>query len=175
MQRWLSLFLVYAFVVGMGLSNAQAESLRVAYVDVPRAIAGSQAAKNARDILQQKLAVKQKEVDAMEMEIKGLKSNLEKRQSVMSSEKREEMAGEIRNKFREYQRLVEDNQAAIDRENGRWTKKITEVLKEVVTEMGNSGKYVLIFGKGQVLYHAPSTDITEEVLRKLNQRTKSWF
>ncbi len=167
--------MVFAAVGLLGAWSAQAEQLLFAYVDVPRAMASSDAAKKARELLERKLASKQKEVDSMEQKIKALKGDLEKRKSLMTPESRAETSESIRNKFREYQRLVEDNQASIDRENGQWTKKISEAMREVIEEIGRERGFTVIFGKGQVLYANGSIDITDQVLKRLNKRTTSWF
>ncbi|MEO5347223.1 MAG: OmpH family outer membrane protein [Magnetococcus sp. YQC-9] len=146
-----------------------------AYVDVPRVMASSAAAQYARDLLKKKLASKQKEVDAMEKEIKDLKAKLESGGNVMNRDARADLENTTRRKFREYQRLVEDNQAAIDRENGVWTKKITDALREVIEEIGREKGYTAIIGKGQVLFANASIDISDQVLSRLNDHTKKWF
>ncbi|MBF0270484.1 MAG: OmpH family outer membrane protein [Magnetococcales bacterium] len=146
-----------------------------AYVDVPRVMASSAAAQYARDMLKKKLAVKQKEVDAMESEIKSLKAKVEQGGNMMNREARADMENTTRRKFREYQRLVEDNQAAIDRENGVWTKKITEALRVVIEEIGREKGFTAVFGKGQVLFANASIDISDQVLSRLNEHTKKWF
>ncbi|MBF0439120.1 MAG: OmpH family outer membrane protein [Magnetococcales bacterium] len=146
-----------------------------AYVDVPRVMASSDAATHARDMLKKKLASKQQEVDSMESEIKSLKAKVEQGGKMMTQEARTEVENNTRRKFREYQRLVEDNQAAIDRENGVWTKKITEALRKVIEEIGAERGYTAVFGKGQVLYANSSIDISDQVLKKLNEQTKKWF
>lgn len=162
--------IVLIAVIGLlGADVAWAESYKLAFVDVPRAMAASDAAKQARDILQKKLASKQKEVSAMEAEIKQMKADLEKRKGGTDQE------SEMRTKLRDYQRLVEDNQAAIDRENGRWTKKITEALLKAIEEIGREEGFTVVFGKGQVLFAAGTIDITDRVLIRLNERTKKWF
>lgn len=159
----------------LGEMTAQAEQQLFAYVDVPRAMASSDAAKRARDLLEKKLASKQKEVDSLEQKIKGMKTDLEKRKSLMTPESRAETSEKVRSKFREYQRLVEDNQASIDRENGLWTKKISEAMREVIEEIGREQGFTVIFGKGQVLFASGTIDITDKVLQRLNKRTTSWF
>ncbi|MBF0109240.1 MAG: OmpH family outer membrane protein [Magnetococcales bacterium] len=170
------LMAVAVFAVGLlGSWPARAEQYSFAYVDVPRAMASSDAAKRARELLEKKLASKQREVDAMEQKIKSLKDDLEKRKGLMTPEARAETSESVRNKFREYQRLVEDNQSVIDRENGRWTKKISEAMREVIEEIGRERGYTIIFGKGQVLYASSAIDITDQVLKMLNKRTTSWF
>ncbi|MBF0190611.1 MAG: OmpH family outer membrane protein [Magnetococcales bacterium] len=146
-----------------------------AYVDVPRVMASSAAAQYARDMLKKKLAVKQKEVDAMESEIKSLKAKVEQGGNMMNREARADMENTTRRKFREYQRLVEDNQASIDRENGVWTKKITEALRVVIEEIGREKGFTAVFGKGQVLFASASIDISDQVLSRLNEHTKKWF
>ncbi len=158
-----------------GPTTALAEQYLFAFVDVPRAMASSDAAKRARELLEKKLASKQREVDTMEQKIKALKDDMEKRKNAMTPESRAETSESVRGKFREYQRLVEDNQAAIDRENGRWTKKISEAMREVIEEIGRERGYTVIFGKGQVLYANSAIDITDQVLVRLNKRTTSWF
>ncbi|MBF0212661.1 MAG: OmpH family outer membrane protein [Magnetococcales bacterium] len=145
-----------------------------AYVDVPRVMASSAAAQNARDLLKKKLAAKQKEVDAMEAEIKALKAKVEQGGNMMKSESRAELENTTRRKFREYQRLVEDNQASIDRENGVWTKRITEALRVVIEEIGREKGFTVVFGKGQVLFANASIDISDMVLSRLNEHTKKW-
>lgn len=154
---------------------AEAAPYKMAFVDVPRAMAASDAAKKARNILKKKLAAKQKEVSAMEAGIKRMKATAEKRKGLTRPDAASEQESELRAKFREYQRLVEDNQAAIDRENGRWTKKITSALLKVIEEIGLEEGFTVIFGKGQVLFAAGTIDITDRVLARLNERTKKWF
>ncbi|HIJ84508.1 MAG TPA: hypothetical protein HPQ00_09930, partial [Magnetococcales bacterium] len=74
---------VFCLSGGPPVQTAQAESMQFAFVDVPRAMASSDAAKRARELLEKKLASKQKEVDAMEQKIKSLKDDMEKRKSLM--------------------------------------------------------------------------------------------
>lgn len=152
-----------------------ADTYKMAFVDVPRAMSASEAAKKARDILNKKLAAKQKEVSVMEEEIKRMKADAEKRKGLTRPEANTDLDNEMRHKFRAYQRLVEDNQAAIDRENGRWTTKITGALLKVIEEIGLEEGFTVVFGKGQVLFAAGSIDITDRVLKRLNMRTKNWF
>lgn len=171
-----ALLLIALFFVGNVFvsGSAWAESYKLAFVDVPRAMAASDAAKQARDILQKKLVAKQKEVSTMEAEVKKMQENVAKRAQKGQADAPDQDA-EVRAKMRDYQRLVEDNQAAIERENGRWTKKITEALLKVIEEIGREEGYTVVFGKGQVLFAAGSIDITDQVLVRLNERTKKWF
>ncbi|GAB0056356.1 hypothetical protein SIID45300_00662 [Candidatus Magnetaquicoccaceae bacterium FCR-1] len=179
-RRTLAWSLALVLAVGCGLVSAPLEAAGggtpvFAYVDVPRVMASSSAAQHARELLKKKLASKQREVDVMEKEIKDLKAKIEQGGNVMNRDARADLENTTRNKFREYQRLVEDNQAAIDRENGVWTKKITEALRTVIEELGREKGYTAIFGKGQVLFANSTIDISDQVLNRLNEYTKKWF
>ncbi|MBF0610996.1 MAG: OmpH family outer membrane protein [Magnetococcales bacterium] len=177
MIKWLMLLFIVLSLQG---NSVDAEEVKIAYVDVPRAIASSEAAKRARELMQKKLDSKQREVDAVEEEIKLLKEEKlreekEQPEGTLKPEGRSEIANALSKKLREYQRLVEENQAALDRENGVWTKKVTDALRQVIQEIGREDGYTVIVGKGQVLYSTSSIDITDKVLIRLNETTRRWY
>lgn len=179
MTKWW-MGIVFSCLLLAAAHEGIAEELKFAYVDVPRAIASSDAARRARDLLQKKLEYKQREVDAMEEEVKALKEEKlreekEQPEGMLKPEGRSETAILLSKKLREYQRLVEENQAALDKENGVWTKKITDTLRQVIQEIGREEGYTAIFGKGQVLYSATAIDITDRVLSRLNEHTRKWY
>ncbi|MGN7610893.1 OmpH family outer membrane protein [Magnetococcales bacterium HHB-1] len=157
------------------ISSVDAAEIKMAYVDIPRVLASLDASTKVRKLLEKKVASRQREMVALEKEIKRLKERLEKRKHMMKPEARSEMAEKIRRKFRHFQRLVEDFQAQVDRENKLWTGKINKAMKEVINKIARERKYTVVFGTGRVLYHDPSIDITKLVLERLNRRTKSWF
>ncbi|MBF0187216.1 MAG: OmpH family outer membrane protein [Magnetococcales bacterium] len=175
MARW-TIAIICVLVAGLvGSQNANAESLKFAYVDVQRAVSSSDAAKKAKELLQKKFMAMRKEINGLELELKRMRSDLKNKQALMKPEALGELRNKARQKYRDYQRLLEDNQAAIDRENKHWTKRITKALREVIIAIGREGKYTTIFGKGQVLYSDSGIDITDMVLVRLNKQTKSWF
>ncbi|MBF0195848.1 MAG: OmpH family outer membrane protein [Magnetococcales bacterium] len=172
-KQFLTIFCVLTTV--LTVNSAQAAKANFAYVDVPRVMASSDASKLATALLKKTLAIKQKEVTVMKADINKMKKNLEQRKNLMTLEARAELASKIRRKFREFQRLIEDNQATVDRENRRWTKKLTEALRDVIEEVGREKKYTAIFSRGQTIFVAPDIEITDKILIRLNNKTKNWF
>ncbi|MBF0425771.1 MAG: OmpH family outer membrane protein [Magnetococcales bacterium] len=164
-------FLLCGFAMG---TTAWAEG-RFAFADVDKAMNQSLAAKKAREILDQSFTSKQRELTAMEGEIKSLMNDLEKRKNLMTPESQVELQEKIQNKRRELGRLAEDHRASLDRENALWSKKITRVLLSVIQDIGAEEGYTAIFGKGQVIFANPKIDITDRVLERLNSRTKELF
>lgn len=149
-----------------------AEEDKFAYVDVSRALARSDAYKKAQAIVNKKLVTIQKEVDDMEADIKKVKAELEAKGSLITREARAELEEKLQNKIRAFRRLVEDNQSALDRENKRWNKKLNRTLGKVIEEMVKEKGYLAVFGKGQVLFANEAINITDQVIERLNARTK---
>lgn len=173
-KRWAWTLIVTVLL--MAAVPARSEQATFAYVDVPRALSSSEASKKATAILQKKLEEKQREVDAMKEELKKMREDLDKRSAVLNSEARSELAGKIRRKFRDLQRLLEENQAALDQENSQWTKRMNKELQEVVEEIGRERGFTIVFSKTPMLiYVNTSIDITNEVLTRFNERTQKWF
>ncbi|MBF0622046.1 MAG: OmpH family outer membrane protein [Magnetococcales bacterium] len=168
-------FFAFCLMLALLPVSAGAAESKFAYVDVTRILSSADAADEARSSLKKKLATKQKEISAMEEELKTLKEKLDKQKSFMNADAQMELKENISRKYRAYQRFMEDNQAVLDRESGRWNKRIMSALGEVIQEIGKEAGYTVVFGKGQVLYHSPSIDITDTVLKRLNQRTKKGF
>ncbi len=174
MMKWRVMWAAAMVLGGLvgGTVTAEAADAKIAYVDVQRAIASSDAAKKARETLQRMLDVKQREVTSMENELKRMKEDLENGKSVSTAEAQNERAERFRNRYRDFQRLLEDNQAALDRENGLWTKKITGTIRKTIEELSRERGFSMVVGKGQVLYSSPSIDITEEVMERMNRQTR---
>lgn len=173
LKRWAWTLIVAGLLLAG--TPASAEST-FAYVDVPRALSSSEASKKATAILQKKLEEKQREVDQMKEELKSMREDLDKRSAVLNSDARSELASKIRRKFRDLQRLLEENQAALDQENSQWTKRMNKELQEVVEEIGRERGFTMVFSKTPMLiYVNTSIDITNEVLTRFNERTKKWF
>ncbi|MBF0158296.1 MAG: OmpH family outer membrane protein [Magnetococcales bacterium] len=150
--------------------SAQAAEARFAYVDTPKAIANSEPAKRAREILQRMLEEKQRTLTYREDELKRMRDDLENKKSLMSPEAQTDLAEKFRSKSLEFQRLLEDNQRVLDKENAMWTQKITRGLHKAIEEIGKEKGFGIIFGKGQVLYNSSSVDITDQVTERLNSQ-----
>ncbi|MBF0123700.1 MAG: OmpH family outer membrane protein [Magnetococcales bacterium] len=157
-------------LVGAVATSAPAADARFAYVDTPKAIANSDPAKRAREILQRMLEEKQRALSHREDELKRMRDDLENKKSLMSPEAQTELAERFRSKSLEFQRLLEDNQRALDKENAMWTQKITRGLHKAIEEIGKERGFSVIFGKGQVLYASSGVDVTDQVTERLNSQ-----
>nr|CRH05177.1 Putative Outer membrane chaperone Skp (OmpH) [Candidatus Magnetococcus massalia] len=178
-KRWTApvLMLATLLMFAAPTQGVAADGLKdkVAFVNMQRAISSSTAARAARSILKQKLAKRQKDVDAMQANLKRMQEALKKQSRLLSAEALAEKRASWNRRFREYQRLVEDHTRAQESENVRLTRRITAAVREVIEDIARERGFVLVLDKGQVIFSAPDIDITEVVLGRLNSRTKDWF
>jgi Skp family chaperone for outer membrane proteins len=106
---------------------------------------------------------KQKELDAMEEQIRNASLS-------WSDEKREEQSRQFENKRVELRRLNEDATRDVQAEFSRSMTKLQKAALSITGAIGREKGYTLIFEKNTVpvLYASDSVEITDEVIRRLN-------
>ena len=173
MVRYFLSVLALLVFLGLSVDNLEAQELKVAVVDIQRALDNSDMLKKARNVFQKKFAPDKKKVRKMEIDLRQLKADLEKRKNLLTGEAVAELSEEYQRKLRSYQRFRQDAQAVVDRENRRLTIKNNEIMKQVLDELVKENGFSLILAKGQYLFASSSIDITDLVIARLNARTKS--
>ena len=145
---------------------ARAE-LKVALVDVQRALNESQAGKAAKD----KFKV---EFDKMQNSLKGekdrldkMKDDLEKKSVVLKESERKNLADDFEAKRRDLRRKLEDSDAELRKKDQELTGDILKDLADVIQKIGEREGYTLILesSSSPVLYGSKTIDITDEVIR----------
>ena len=145
---------------------ARAE-LKIALVDVQRALNDSQAGKAAKE----KFKV---EFDKMQNSLKGekdrldkMKDDLEKKSVVLKESERKNLADDFEAKRRDLRRKLEDSDAELRKKDQELTGDILKELADVIQKIGERDGYTLILesSSAPVLYGTKSIDITDEVIR----------
>jgi Skp family chaperone for outer membrane proteins len=109
---------------------------------------------------------KQKEID-------GLQSELQNQRLLLSDEAAADKAATIEQKQAEFEDFLNSvwgvGGLAAQREAELW-QPVFDKINEILDEIGTEGEYQMIFdaAHGNIVYAAPSTDLTEQVLEKLN-------
>jgi Skp family chaperone for outer membrane proteins len=66
-----------------------------------------------------------------------------------------------------------DHQQDLRQKEGELTGDILKELQQIVTDIGKSEKFTLIFERSQILYNDQAIDITSKVIETYNSRTKT--
>lgn len=148
-----------------------ADTPKIGYVDLIRALNESESGKKAKTDLEFLIKSKQGPIDDKGKAIEKGKNDLEKQASVLSPEARKAKEEELERQIREYQRLVSDSQTEVKKKEGDLTGDIIKDIRAVIQKIGQDEGYTLILesSEGQILYAAKEGNLTDSVIKKYNE------
>ncbi|MBU1205880.1 MAG: OmpH family outer membrane protein [Proteobacteria bacterium] len=168
------LFLLWGLLLVFASLTFAAEPLKIAYVDMQKALNYCEAGKEAKRQMTMEVEKMQKTFAGGQKEMEKIKEDLEKRGSVLSENVRREREREYQAKLRDLQRLQRDYEEDLRRKDREFTDRILKNLEVIIKKMGEEGKYTIILEKNQptILYISNALDLTEEVIKRINQKQK---
>ena len=150
-----------------------AADLKLGYIDMQRALNGSEAGKEAKEQLAARVKKFQDEINVKQDELKKLKEELEKQGMLLSDSARSSKEKEYQNKLKDFQRFTKDAQDELQGKDEELTRKILEGMEKVINEYGKQKGYTFIFVKNEsMLFVDEKANITEEVLKLYNSSRK---
>jgi len=163
--------LVAALLLG---SAAAAQSIKIGYVDLQRALNESNAGKRAKEQFKGQVDKLQAQLKKQKDDIDGMKEQLEKKASVMKDEERQNLEEGYRKKLRDFERNYKDSQADLQRKDNELTGAILKELQEVIKGYGDREDYTMILesNSSAVLYGAKGSDLTDTVIELYNKEGK---
>lgn len=173
MKKFLLVTILGLFMLSAGMvSTAFAkETIKVGVVDILRALNESESGKKARAELESLIKSRQLPIEEKHRRIESLRADLEKQAAVLSADARKARAEEIGRLERDFQRLIADAQAEVQKKQMDLENKILKDLRNVINAIAQEGKYSLIIERadGLVLYVDKSIDITDAVIKRYNE------
>ncbi len=145
---------------------------KIGIVDFERIIQESTAGKAARAEIEKEKARIESSLRKTGREIEDLKSKLEAEALVMSKEMREQKGREFRIKVNDFKELQKKNTQDFRIFEAKIIKRIQQDVFEIVKQIGDKGNYLLIIEKGAVLYYPDAIDVTDELLKRYNAKTR---
>ena len=156
-------------VVLLAAGSAFAE-LKIAVVNVQRAIGETEEAKVMIAKLESDLGADQTSVRNLNSEINQLQEKLIKDGDVMSDVEKRKLQKDIEDKQLDYQFQVNKLQKAVNERQqdivGQMAPKLEAVLKDIIERE----KYDLVLHRQNVLHVDPALDITAQVTEALNKK-----
>ncbi len=150
------------------------EAMKVAYVDMQRALNQCEAGKDAKRQISAEVEKIQKEFAGRQKELEKIKEDLEKRGSVLSESARQQKERDYQAKLRDLQRLQRDYEEDLRRKDRELSDRILKNLEAIIKKMGEEGKYTFILEKNQpaVIYISKGLDLTDEVIKRIDKKPK---
>jgi outer membrane protein len=173
-RRWLVAALFSLMALGLFASAAAAQQIKIAYVDLQRALNSVEDGKKAKSELKGMFDQRQKKLDSEQEELKKFKEALEKelQSDLLGEEKKREKMIDYQRRFYELQNLYLQLQKELSTAEAERTKKIFGRFQEVLQEIGLKEGYTIILEKTEssVLWAPKSLDITDQLIQNYNKK-----
>jgi outer membrane protein len=150
-----------------------AEGGGVGVIDVQLAVDSIDEGKAAQAQLKKEFEARQKTISAAEDEIRKMGADFQKQQAVMNEETRTKRQEEINQKIRDLQNTYVTLQKELQERERVMTQPIREKMQALVREIAAGEGLAVVLDANAVIYAAPTVDLTNELVRKYNQRHKA--
>jgi outer membrane protein len=161
-----------ALALSPALVSAQ-NRIKIGFIDLQRAITESASGKKAKARFEAQ--VKKAEADLLKekQELERMKSDLDKKGPLLKDEERRNLEADLQRRYVQYQRTMGDHQQELRQKEGEMTGDILKELQQIITDVGKTEKFTIIFERSQILYNDQAIDITSKVIETYNGRSKT--
>ena len=152
------------------LGTATGAEVRIAVVDMQRALNECDAGKKAKDQVKAKFEKSQDQLRKQREDLDRMKEDYDRKALVLKDEERRNLEKDLENRSLDFKRRYEDFQRDLKRTDAELTSSIVEELYEIVRDYGAKNGYALVLeaSSGALLYNDKASDITEEIVKLHN-------
>lgn len=146
---------------------------KLAYVDNMKMVQGYEGTKKVRAEFEQKTKTWQMNIDTLAKELEESVKKYGRESSAMSEKERKLTEELLNNKQQQFLQYREATQQKIQEEEKKFTEGLLAEINGFVKEYGEKNGYRILLGatvSGNIVYADKSLDITEEILKGLNER-----
>ena len=150
----------------LGSIGAQAQELKIGYVNLDKVLRDASPAKAAQAKLEAEFSRREKDLSDLEQKLKGASDKFEKDALTLGESERNRRQRDLIEHDRELQRKRREFQ---EDQNQRKNEELSSVLdraNRVVKQIFEQDKYDVILQ--EAVFAAPRVDITDKVIRALN-------
>ena len=156
-----------ALLVGAAL-GAQAQELKIGYVNSDRVLRDATPAKAAQAKLEAEFSKRQREGDDAAARLKAAAEKLDKDAPTLSEAERNRRQRELVDQDRELQRKRREFQEDLNQRKNEELASVVERANRVIKQIYESEKYDLILQGDAMVFVGPRVDITDKVIKALN-------
>jgi len=142
-------------------------------VDLAQVLRGSKAGKGVQTALGQESANYSKEVARQEDELQRMRSDLERQRTVLSASAFDAKAKAFQNHLKELDAAVQAKRQAMQKAYNDAMTKIEQATRDIITGLAKERGANLVVLKQAVVLSPDSSDITNEVLARLDKNLAS--
>ena len=149
---------------------AQAKDVKIAYVDMQRALLEVEDGKQAKARLEKLKSERQGKLDASQEELRAMQKNFEAQKAFMKPEVMQEKQKEFAQKLQALQMTYATLQKELVAEEAKETQKIFKRMAKIVADVGEKEGYTVILEKTEssILWAPKHLEITNDLIRRYN-------
>ncbi|MBV8073712.1 MAG: OmpH family outer membrane protein [Acidobacteriaceae bacterium] len=163
-----SLIAAAAALAGLALGANAQQPNKVGVISVQGAIVGTKDGQKASQQLDAKFAPKKKEFDSRQAEIAQLQDQYNKGGTVMSEDKRQQLARDIDEKKKRLERDMQDANEELQGDQQRLLQSLGQRMMAVIEKYAKDNGYTMILDVSNpqtpVLYASSGIDITQDIV-----------
>lgn len=168
-KRLAAMVAVLLAFVGLVVAESPAAEMRIGIINVQKVLLTCEAGKKAKEKVDLKMKELQGTFKQDEEALKTLQDEIKKKSSAWSEEKKAEKVREYQKSGRELQVKTDDAKFEMKQLQDQEVEPILKALEKVVEQFGKEKGYTAILESRNGLYFDASIDITDTIVKKLNE------
>jgi outer membrane protein len=151
-----------------------AADLKVAYVDIQKAVNECNAGKEARKTIVKEAEKLHRQLTDKQKELQTMKESYDKQALMLTPDARATKEKELQTKVRELQRWQEDAQNELNQKRADAERSLSVGLQKVIQKIGADEGYTFILERNEniVLYASKTIDVTDRVIKTFDAQKK---
>ena len=151
-------------------SAARAQAMKIGYVDVQRAIQEVEEGKAARGRLKTEFDQRRAQIDKKSADLERMQQEYEKQAPVLSDDAKRKKQEEFQKALVDARKSAGELQEDMNRQEQQAMASILQRIQQVVAEIAERESFSFVMDKGTLLYAPQAADMTNEVVRRYNDR-----
>ena len=148
----------------------RAEAIKIGYVDVQRAVQEVEEGEQARNRLKSELDDRRKQLDVKKASLQKMQADYEKQATVLSEDAKRKAQEALQKALMEAQQSANEMQEELQGKEQEAMGSISRRMLQVVSEVSEREGLAFVLDKAVRLYAPGSADITNEVVRRYNDK-----
>lgn len=163
------LLVATTLLLGTPVAGAQ-ENIKIAYVDMQRALLEVEDGRRAREELKKTLDKKQKELDERQQELMKAGEDLKKKRTLLPEDTRMQKEAELQEGLGKLQQALMRHQQELNQREQEVLQPIVERMQRIVAQIAQAEDLTLVMDRNQagIIFGKPHLDLTNEIIRRYN-------
>jgi Outer membrane protein len=166
-----ALFFLSLTSLGIAQQQVKSATLKVGSVDIQKALNTCEAGKAAAVKLNQALENAKKKYETQGQALQKEQESLERQSSVLDEQVFKDKVRDFQSRARDWERFRKDIETDIRQQHNEIVDKISKELIGITEQVGKEGGFTLVLERSLVPYIDPTLDITDEVVKRYNQKS----